>query len=91
MIRIAGDKWIADLGRMRCKNYIDDITVDFVHEGKALYGEVSDMPVNIIIAGHLSPDENNFFQRIIDEAEDVFLRAYYERDLEDTEKPCQWR
>jgi len=91
MIKIAGDKWIADLGRMRYCNFIDDITLDFEEVDGKIYSEFWGLPVNIIMAGHLSPDEDQFFDIIREEGEKVFLKAYRASKKNKKDTPNQWR
>jgi len=91
MIVITDGKWIADLGRMRCNNYIDDITLDFEEVDGKIYSEFWGLPVNIIMAGHLSPDEDQFYDMIRTEGEKIFLKAYRASKKNTKDKPNQWR
>jgi len=89
MIRIAGEKWVADLQSMTCRNYIDDITVEYKKDGDELVGQIVDMGVEMVDACLSDFDGDMFLERIYCEADFVFFRAYFDRIREDEEKYSQ--
>jgi hypothetical protein len=45
MINIAQGDWIADLRAMKCRNFINNITVKFENDGHDLIGKLDVVPV----------------------------------------------
>jgi hypothetical protein len=82
MVTIAGGNWIADMKAMRAWNIEDRIVVCFKKKGEALHGEIRDMPVELL--GQWAGEGH--IRRAVEEAEEVFLRAYFERDIEESAK-----
>jgi hypothetical protein len=82
MIRITDGKWIADLGNMSCRNIENRIAVTFTRRGKAFVGKLQDMPVELLERWAALPDGERRIRRVVEEAEDVFLRAWLERKIE---------
>jgi len=76
MIEIVDGKWIADLGKMTCKNVVDDITLEFDEVDGQIYSNLTDLTAETIWEGHISPDEDKFYDKIMEEGERVFLKAY---------------
>ena len=83
MVTIANGKWIADLKAMTCRNYIEGITVVFRKEGNIFVGKIQDMPISLFAKWASMPNGEKKVAKIIFDAEDVFLRAYYESKNEE--------
>ena len=82
MITIASDKWIADLGTMTCHNVTNKIIVVFEKSGKTMAGKIKDMPMELMAKWAAEPEGEMKIQKAVMEAEEVFLRAYFESDIE---------
>jgi len=79
MVTITNGEWIADLGTMTCRNITNNIVVEF---GKDLNGKIKDIPMNLLTKWSADPHGERNIQKAVLEAEEVFLRAYYESDIE---------
>jgi hypothetical protein len=82
MITIAGGNWIADLATMTCRNYANNIVVIFGKNGKTLQGKIKDIPMELFEKWAVEPNGERNIQNAVMEAEEVFLRAYFETELE---------
>jgi len=82
MINIAQGEWIADLGSMTCRNINNMIVVSFERKGKTLLGKIKDMPVELIQQWANIPSGHNLVRKAVAEAEEVFLRAYVQNNIE---------
>ena len=83
MIRIAQGEWIADLGAMLCRNINNGIVICFEWQGKAITGKIKDMPIELFEQWAIVRKGHKFMQKAVMEAEEVFLRAFYESDIEE--------
>ena len=77
MITISDGEWIADLGAMTCRNYVNSIVVVFEKKGKILTGKIKDMPFELVEKWAALPHGEKNIQNAVMEAEEVFLRAYF--------------
>jgi hypothetical protein len=77
MITIAGGNWIADLATMTCKNYANNIVVVFEKNGNTLQGKIEDIPMDLFKKWAAEPEGERNIQNAVMEAEEVFLRAYF--------------
>jgi hypothetical protein len=82
MITIADGEWIADLGARTCRNISNNIVVVFEKSGKILNGKIEDIPMALLSKWAALPNGENKIKNVIMEAEEVFLRAFYESDIE---------
>ena len=82
MITITSDEWIADVGAMMCRNVSNKIIVGFERSGKTLTGKIKDMPMELMAKWAGEPEGEMKIQKAVMEAEEVFLRAYFESDIE---------
>jgi hypothetical protein len=82
MITITDGTWIADLGSMTCRNLENRITVTFRRRGKTFEGKLDDMPVELMESWAALPNGEQYIQRAVEEAEEVFLRAWFEGRIE---------
>jgi hypothetical protein len=87
MVYFAYGQWIADLRTMTCRNFVWNITVTFEKQGDALIGEISYMPDNSNRKWIFSPIADRIRRKIIKDAEEVFLKAYFENELEKCDIP----
>ena len=84
MITIAQGEWLADLGAMTCRNINNGIIVVFEKNGKVLNGKIKDMPVELMRQWAELQNGHKLIRKAVAEAEEVFLRAYYENEIEKT-------
>jgi hypothetical protein len=82
MVTIANGEWIADLGDMTCRNINTKMVVVFEKQGKAFLGKIRDMPIEIMEQWAKLEHGERLVQKAVTDAEDVFLRAYFESDIE---------
>jgi hypothetical protein len=82
MIEIANGEWIADLGAMVCRNISNKIDVEFEGEGKNVTGKIKDMPMDLFTKWAEKPDGERLIQKAVLEAEEVFLTAFFESQLD---------
>ena len=82
MITIASGEWIADLGSMTCRNITNNIVVSFEKEGKVLTGKIKDIPMELFAKWAAEHGGEKKVQKAVMDAEEVFLRAYFESDIE---------
>jgi hypothetical protein len=82
MITITDGKWIADLGAMTCRNVENRLVVCFQKRGKAFEGTLQDVPVELLGLWAALPDGERRIRQAVEEAEEVFLRAWFEARVE---------
>jgi hypothetical protein len=82
MKRITDGKWIADLGAMTCRNIENGLVVSFIKKDKILEGKLQDMPFELLGTWAVLPDGERKIRRAVEEAEEVFLRAWFEAKIE---------
>jgi hypothetical protein len=83
MINITDGKWVADLGAMICLNIENRIVVSFKQNGNILEGKLQDMPVNLLEKWAALPQGEKYIRQAVEEAEEVFLRAWLEAKIKD--------
>jgi hypothetical protein len=83
MTAIAQCDWVADLRAMKCRNFAKNITVKFEKEGRELVGKLDHVPMELYVKWAEEPDGQKYaIDTVMEEAEAVFLRAYFERKLD---------
>jgi hypothetical protein len=82
MITIANGEWITDLGAMCCWNITTNMVVAFEKSSKKLCGKIKDMLMDLFSKWAAEPHGERKIQNAVMEAEEVFLRAYFESDIE---------
>jgi hypothetical protein len=87
MITITDGNWIADLATMTCWNYANNIVVSFEKNENILQGKIKDIPIDLFDIWAVEPDGAKCLKNAVMEAEEVFLRAFFETEIEDNE---QW-
>ena len=80
MVHIASGKWVVDLGAMTCRNYNNNTVVGFERQGDVLIGKIKDMPLELMTQWAGEPHGERKVQQAVMDAEDVFLRSYFEND-----------
>jgi bifunctional pyridoxal-dependent enzyme with beta-cystathionase and maltose regulon repressor activities len=83
MVEIVGGGWIADLGAMTCRNIFTNMVVEFEKSGTGYVGKVKDMPLEIFDRWAKLEHGEKLMKKAVAEAEEVFLRAVIERDIEE--------
>jgi hypothetical protein len=86
MITMANGEWIADLGAMCCWNITTNMVIAFEKRGKTLYGKIKDMPMDSFSKWAAELHGGRKIKNAVMEAEEVFLRAYFENKIENEEK-----
>jgi hypothetical protein len=82
MISITDGKWIADLGNMTCRNIENRIIVTFERNGKTVRGKIQDMPTGLLAQWAGEARGERRIRHMVEEAEEVFLRAWFESKIE---------
>jgi len=82
MITVAQGEWIADLGSMVCRNITNGIIVSFTKSGKYFTGKIKDMPMDVLAKWAEKPQGSMLIQKAVMDAEEVFMTAYFENDIE---------
>ena len=89
MVTIASGDWIADLGSMSCRNCINKIVVTFEKNGNVLTGKIKDIPIELMEKWAAEPQGEKHIRNTVMEAEEVFLKAYFENTLDKEEQPAE--
>jgi hypothetical protein len=82
MIRITDGKWITDLGNMTCRNIENRVVVAFERNGKMVRGKIQDIPADVLAQWAGEAQGERCIQHMVEEAEEVFLRVWFERGIE---------
>ena len=90
MITITGGEWIADLGAMKCRNYHNGIVVTFEKSGKFYQGKIEHIPIELMTKWANRTDGARKIQNAVMEAEEVFMRAFFESDIEKNGIRNEW-
>jgi hypothetical protein len=81
MAEITRGEWIVDLNAMTCSNNANKIIVSFEKQGEAVFSKIDYIPLYTLRRWALTQDGSNNIRKIIAEAEDVFLKVYFENML----------
>jgi len=73
------ESWIADLKTMTCRNKNTNIVVTFEKKRNIFLPKIKDIPVELHEEWSQMKDREK--EKIISEAEDVFMKAFIEHDL----------
>ena len=82
MLTTVNEEWIVDLGAMTCQNANNNIIVGIEKMGKDFIGKVKDMPIELFAELAKKPDGERFIMDAVFKAEEAFLNAYIEEELE---------
>ena len=82
MTNILSGEWIADLGSLTCRNSNTRIIVEFQKSGKTYIGKIKDIPVDLSAHWSKMQHGEGLIRKAVREAEDVFLRAYVEKEID---------
>ncbi len=89
MITIANGEWIADLHTMTCRNILNKVIVTFEVKEQFPQGKISYIPMDLLSKLAIQPNGDKALEKMAMEAEEVFLRVYFERDIEEKEKAAK--
>jgi hypothetical protein len=78
MVTVMSGKWIADLKTMTCRNIENGVVVLFEKNGGVLRGKIKDIDAGLMSRWAGEPHGERRIRRMVEEAEEVFLRAYFE-------------
>jgi hypothetical protein len=87
MISKAKGEWIVDLRAMTCQNNVSKIVVVFEKEGESILAKINYIPLVTLRTWELTREGSDNIRKVIMEAEDVFLKAYFENELENNGLP----
>ena len=82
MITITSGEWIADLGALLCRNINNGIVVSFEKQGIGYSGKIQNMPIELMEQWAAIPTGHELIQKAVMDTEEVFMRAYFESDIE---------
>ena len=82
MDTITDTEWIVDLEAMTCRNSTNEVIVSFIKSGKAILGKIKYIPMELMLQWAMEPQGDKRFKKAVSEAEENFLRAYFEDDIE---------
>jgi len=80
MNNISKNGWVADLDTMTCRNINTNIVVDFGEDLNIFFPHIIDIPVDISEKWAQMDNEENEKEKVITEAEDVFINAFIGHD-----------
>ena len=80
MITTPSEEWVADFGTMTCRNINNQIVVVFEKKGNSLIGKINDMPIELMEKWAAIPHGENYMKKAVMEAEEIFLKAYFEQN-----------
>ncbi len=83
MITIANGEWIADLRAMTCQNILNNVIVSFEVKEKLPQGKIKDIPMDLLSKLAIQSDGEKAIEKMVADAEEVFLKAYFEREIEE--------
>jgi hypothetical protein len=72
-------EWTVDVEAMTCRNIKKDILILFEWDDETLIGKILDMPI-LLMKWKKLPIVNMSIERIITEAQEVFLKVYTEEN-----------
>jgi len=73
--------WVADLDTMTCRNINTRIVVAFERKKNFFFPKINNMPNDVYEKWANMKDGKREMEKIIFEAESVFLRTYIEKNL----------
>jgi hypothetical protein len=82
MVNIVNGEWIVDLDAMTCRNINNKIVVSFEKKEDAVFVKMSYIPIDTLQKWSKTHERDDNMQKSLMEAEDVFLMAYFEKELE---------
>jgi hypothetical protein len=84
-ITIMQGSWVADITKLTCRHLTNQMVLQIVKEGKPLKPEIKDMPLELLLTIARNKHDVPYLQKLIEEGEQVFLRAYFETMIENGE------
>jgi hypothetical protein len=66
---------------MTCRNSTNEVIVSFIKSGKAISGKIEYIPMELMVQWAMEPQGDKRFKKVVLEAEENFLRAYFEDDI----------
>ena len=83
MTEKTNSEWVPDLDTMTCRNVTNNIVVVFAKEGKSLRAKIKDVPMDLFAKWADDPHGEKYVEKAVSEAEEVFLKAYFESKIEE--------
>ena len=81
MIMKVTDKWMIDLKKLECRNIQNQMTIIFEKKGPALTGRIKYLPDYMLEKGEVHPDIQTHIKREFIEADTIFFKAYFDREI----------
>ncbi len=86
MITTTNGEWTADVNAMTCRNTLNNVIVIFEKKGESLQGKIDNMSMELLTKMSSQPHGERSMEQLVTDAEEVFLRAYFESDIEKKKK-----
>ena len=90
MIEIMDGNWIADLQNKKCRNLVNGIIVAFEKNGKFYRGILEYIPETLMFELANELDGKKKIEKAIMEAEEVFMKAFFQTDIEKNGIRKEW-
>ena len=74
--------WKVDLENLTCQNIENHMIIAFEKKGTALEGKIRDMPIELLEKWAREPNGERHIKIAVIEADEVFFRAYFNREIE---------
>ena len=75
------EKWHVDLKNLTCRNIENQMVVSFEKRGTALTGKIRNIPLELA-EKWAHPNGNNLLRKAVIEADEVFYKAYFKKQIE---------
>ena len=83
MNRLTSQKWIVDLNELSCFNIENQMLIVFVKKGPTFQGKIKEMPVELQEMSKKTKNGEKYIRNAVIEADAVFFKAYFEREIEE--------
>ena len=74
-------EWVADLEGLKCRNVLNGVVVAFQRSGKFFDGKVEYIPDGLMAEWANGPKRAREIEKAVMEAEEVFMTAFFENDI----------
>ena len=90
MIEITDGEWLVDLSTKKCRNVLNGVVVVFQKRGKFYEGKVEHIPDGLMTEWATGIDGARKIEKAVMEAEEVFMRAFFQSDIEKNGIRDEW-
>jgi hypothetical protein len=74
-------KWIVDLENLTCRNTENELVIVFEKRGLMLLGKIKSIPIRLVQKWTLDPDCKADIRKALIEADEVFFKVYFAREI----------